>query len=78
MIGSVGVDRLKPAAAAVAERYAEYRCSLEPEATAQLRDFARANGAGLDTLVKAAWAILLSRYSGRKDVVFGVTVLTNC
>ncbi len=70
-------DRLKPAAAAATARYAEYRCSLEPEATAQLRDLARGIGAGLDTLVNAAWAILLSRYSGRKDVVFGVTMLTN-
>ncbi len=70
-------DRLKPAAAADAGRYAEYRCTLEPEATARLRDFARASGASLDTLVNAAWAILLSRYSGRKDVVFGVSLLTN-
>lgn len=65
-------DRLKPAAPPVSRRYAEYRCSLELEATAQLRGFARANGVGLGTLVNAAWAILLSRYSGRKDVVFGV------
>jgi amino acid adenylation domain-containing protein len=66
-------DRLKPAVPPVAGRYAEHRCSLEPEATARLRDLARANGAGVATLVNAAWAILLSRYSGRKDVVFGVT-----
>jgi non-ribosomal peptide synthetase component F len=28
----------------------------------------------LSTLIQGAWALLLSRYSGRSDVVFGVTV----
>ena len=28
----------------------------------------------MSTMVQAAWGLLLSRYSGEKDVVFGVTV----
>jgi amino acid adenylation domain-containing protein len=67
-------DRLKPAAPPVSRRYVQYGCFLEVSATSQLRELARANGVGLATLVNAAWAILLSRYSGRRDVVFGVTL----
>ena len=67
-------DRLKPAVPSVSRPYAEYRCALEMEATSQLHGLARANGMGLATLLIAAWAILLSRYSGRKDVVFGFTL----
>ena len=67
-------DRLKPAVPSVSRRYAEYRCSLDPESTSQLHGLARANNVGLGTLVNAAWAIMLSRYSGRKDIVFGVTL----
>lgn len=39
--------------------------------TARLRTFARAQGVTLNTVVQAAWALLLSRYSGEDDVLFG-------
>jgi amino acid adenylation domain-containing protein/non-ribosomal peptide synthase protein (TIGR01720 family) len=42
--------------------------------TASLLEFAAAHRLTLNTLVQGAWAILLRRYSGRDDVVFGVTV----
>ena len=46
-----------------------------PEAeTSRLRDFARARRLTLNTVVQGAWALLLARYSGRRDVVFGTTV----
>ncbi|MBO0782037.1 MAG: hypothetical protein J2P37_24725, partial [Ktedonobacteraceae bacterium] len=35
---------------------------------------ARANNLTLNTIVQGAWGILLSRLTGREDVVFGVTV----
>ena len=35
---------------------------------------ARQNGLTLNTIVQGAWALLLSRYSGEPDVVFGTTV----
>ena len=35
---------------------------------------ARRNGLTLNTIVQGAWALLLSRYSGEPDVVFGTTV----
>lgn len=39
--------------------------------TARLRTFARAQHVTLNTVVQAGWALLLSRYSGEDDVVFG-------
>ena len=47
---------------------------MSAESTAALESFARANRVTLNTLVQAAWALLLSRYSGETDVVFGVIV----
>jgi amino acid adenylation domain-containing protein/non-ribosomal peptide synthase protein (TIGR01720 family) len=42
--------------------------------TDALRQFARCNQLTLNTIVQGAWALLLSRYSGEDDVVFGATV----
>ncbi|HEY0604050.1 MAG TPA: amino acid adenylation domain-containing protein, partial [Herpetosiphonaceae bacterium] len=42
--------------------------------TAALETLASQHSLTLSTLVQGAWALLLSRYSGEQDVVFGVTV----
>ncbi|HKA80102.1 MAG TPA: condensation domain-containing protein, partial [Xanthobacteraceae bacterium] len=42
--------------------------------TAALTERARLQGLTLNTVIQAAWAILLGRMTGRDDVVFGVTV----
>ncbi|MEH2196828.1 amino acid adenylation domain-containing protein [Nostoc sp.] len=47
---------------------------LSAEATATLKSFAQQHHLTLSTLVQAGWALLLSRYSGESDVVFGATV----
>jgi aryl carrier-like protein len=47
---------------------------LPPEATAALGAFARSHGLTLSTVLQGAWALLLSRYSGEEEVLFGVTV----
>jgi amino acid adenylation domain-containing protein/non-ribosomal peptide synthase protein (TIGR01720 family) len=47
---------------------------LSPELSERLRELARGGGLTLNTLVQGAWALLLSRYSGEADVVFGSTV----
>lgn len=44
---------------------------LQQELTAQLHTFARTHGVGLNTLVQAAWAVLLARHGGGDDIVFG-------
>jgi amino acid adenylation domain-containing protein len=54
--------------------YADRRAQLSEAATDNLRDFARRHRLTLNTLVQGAWALLLSRYSGEDDVVFGVTM----
>ncbi|HEY1243817.1 MAG TPA: condensation domain-containing protein, partial [Hyphomicrobiaceae bacterium] len=48
--------------------------ALEEALSAALTRQARRHGLTLNTMLQAAWAILLGRLSGRQDVVFGVTV----
>ena len=59
---------------AESERYQLRRVSLSAERTAELTRFARARQLTLSTLVQAAWALLLSRYGDRYDVLFGTVV----
>ncbi|MBD0694491.1 non-ribosomal peptide synthetase [Streptomyces sp. CBMA123] len=47
---------------------------LTPEATEALGRTARRYGVTLNTLVQAAWGVLLARLTGRTDVLFGTTV----
>ena len=47
---------------------------LGAEETERAEAFAREHQITLNTLVQAAFALVLSRYSGREDVVFGETV----
>ncbi|HEY6349972.1 MAG TPA: non-ribosomal peptide synthase/polyketide synthase [Candidatus Angelobacter sp.] len=54
--------------------FSELQIQLSPEETARLRSAAKQQGLTLSILVQAAWAILLSRYSGEEDIVFGLTV----
>lgn len=52
----------------------EHRLSI-PRAVIQAAvEMARSRGLTLNTLVQGAWAVLLSRYSGQTDVIFGGTV----
>ncbi|HIK04809.1 MAG TPA: amino acid adenylation domain-containing protein [Trichormus sp. M33_DOE_039] len=44
------------------------------ETTVAIQSFAQKHRVTLSTLVQGAWAILLSRYTGELDVVFGATV----
>ncbi|HEX8128490.1 MAG TPA: amino acid adenylation domain-containing protein [Pyrinomonadaceae bacterium] len=65
---------LPPAAPAAAVTGTEIqRAWLSPATTERLQALARRNGITLNTLVLGAWSLLLSRYSGEPDVVFGVT-----
>ena len=58
----------------VPEAYAERVTALPADLTAALEDLGRSRRLTLSTLLQGAWALLLSRYSGRTDVLFGVTV----
>ncbi|MFL5071599.1 MAG: amino acid adenylation domain-containing protein, partial [Xanthobacteraceae bacterium] len=48
--------------------------ALDETRTAALGQQARSRGFTLNTLIQAAWAILIGRSTGRDDVVFGITV----
>ncbi|MFT3769045.1 MAG: amino acid adenylation domain-containing protein [Minicystis sp.] len=50
------------------------RLSLDDEATEALVAFAQRRKLTLSTLVQGAWALLLSRYAGEDDVLFGAAV----
>ncbi len=48
-------------------------CLLSGEDTASLRAFASRYDVTLGTLIQVSWSVLLSRYGGQDDVLFGAT-----
>jgi thioesterase domain-containing protein/acyl carrier protein len=56
------------------EAYDAQRARLSVTTTAALRSCVQHNHLTLNTLVQGAWALILSRYSGKQDVVFGAVV----
>src|ERR671933_1287063 len=69
----LGVDRVLGSLSSEGESYDEQQIQLSVGATRALQSFARQHQLTLNTLVQGAWALLLSRYSGQEDVVFGAT-----
>ncbi|MEK6283892.1 MAG: amino acid adenylation domain-containing protein, partial [Acidobacteriota bacterium] len=57
-----------------AEDFGQHQERLSEALTARLRSFARQHQVTLSTFMQGAWAILLSCYSGERDVLFGATV----
>jgi amino acid adenylation domain-containing protein/non-ribosomal peptide synthase protein (TIGR01720 family) len=57
-----------------AEGSEAYRVALDSRATQRLADFARQQKVTLNTVLQAAWSLLLHRYTGQDCVVFGATV----
>jgi hypothetical protein len=55
-------------------RYAEIEHRLSSTLTADLQRLAREEQLTLNSLMQAGWALLLSRYTGSTDVLFGATV----
>jgi amino acid adenylation domain-containing protein/non-ribosomal peptide synthase protein (TIGR01720 family) len=68
---ALGIERAAPSGT---PGHAEHEVALTPALTAGLQDFARAHKLTLNTVIQGLWALLLSRYSGRDDVLFGATV----
>jgi aryl carrier-like protein len=54
--------------------YGDSQIQLSPEATEALQSLAQRNHLTVNTLVQGVWALLLSRYSGEQEVMFGVVV----
>ncbi len=55
------------------QRYGEQYLCLPPELTQALRSLGQQHRLTINTVLQGAWALLLSRYSGQEDVVFGFT-----
>ncbi len=53
--------------------HSERELRLNADETDRIQDFTDKNGLTVNTLLQAAWALLLSRYSGDQDVIFGTT-----
>ncbi|MGD0580178.1 MAG: condensation domain-containing protein, partial [Bryobacteraceae bacterium] len=66
-------DRFIAASPVNALALGKERVGLNAEETGAIHEYARRHGFTAHTLVQGAWSLLLSRYSGREDVVFGVT-----
>ena len=54
--------------------YDEQRAILSADATTALQGMARRLQVTMNTVVQGAWALLMSRYSGNRDVMFRTTV----
>jgi amino acid adenylation domain-containing protein len=54
-------------------QHSQQEIRLSETLTSKLQFFANQNQLTFNTLVQAAWVLVLSRYSGEEDVVFGAT-----
>jgi len=54
-------------------KWGEESLKLSLETTTALKSLAKEHRLTVNTILQGAWALLLSRYSGKKDVVFGAT-----
>ena len=69
-LNNIDADLLPPQS----RNYEEQHINLPESTTAGLHKLGREQQVTLNTVVQGAWALLLSRYSGSEDVVFGATV----
>jgi amino acid adenylation domain-containing protein len=70
----LGLERNPADLSGPAHSRSEHTVWLSEEMTAGLQRLARQQQLTLNTLVQGAWALLLSRYSGECDVLFGTVV----
>ena len=68
------LDRTQENLSGLSDVYGEAQGHLSQETTAALQSFARRHHLTLNTVLQGAWALLLNRYSGAEDVVFGTAV----
>ncbi|MBW4666623.1 MAG: amino acid adenylation domain-containing protein [Cyanomargarita calcarea GSE-NOS-MK-12-04C] len=58
----------------IKKTFDQQRLQLSSTATTALKSLAQKHRLTVSTLVQGAWGLLLSRYSGESDVIFGATV----
>ncbi|HBL59457.1 MAG TPA: non-ribosomal peptide synthetase [Cyanobacteria bacterium UBA8803] len=69
----LSVDRKLGSTASEEEYHAQQKIQLSPSTTSALKSLAQQHHLTLNTLIQGAFALLLSRYSGEEDIVFGAT-----
>ncbi|TRX31758.1 amino acid adenylation domain-containing protein [Flavobacterium sp. ZT3R18] len=55
-------------------KYERITIDFDAQYTQKISDFSKSNHVTPNTLTQAIWAILLAKYTGFKDIVYGVTV----
>jgi len=70
----LSLDRLRGASSDRPADFQERYTKLSASITARLSRFARRHQLTLNTIMQGCWALLLSRYSGGDDVIFGTVV----
>ncbi len=71
----IGLEAPLPGQRGHSRQYvAERETVLSVQVTTKLQKLARSYRLTLSTIIQGAWALLLSRYSGQSDVLFGVAV----
>ena len=67
-------DKIVSSGSAEEGQFRDVEVSLSAERTAMLQRLSQEYGLTVNTLIQGAWSLLLSRYSGNDDVVYGSTV----
>src|SRR5262249_7737298 len=68
------IDRHQPDLQAATHRHKHIVHKIGRQLSARLSDLSRTLQTTLNLVVAGAWALLLSRYSGERDVVMGISV----
>jgi len=64
-------DRIRPPHDIPQQGFAKEHVEFSEKLTDEVEQFAKSHNLTVNTLVQAAWALLLARYSDRSDIVFG-------
>ena len=70
----LGVERKSEQPLDSAQRYAEQETAMSADVVTALQKTARRHQLTMNTLMQGAWALLLSKYSGVEEVLFGSVV----
>jgi amino acid adenylation domain-containing protein len=70
----LGIEQVKPGLDEDSVDHEVLTCRIGRDLTQRLERLARTQQVTLNTIMQGAWGILISRYSGSSEVVFGATV----
>jgi amino acid adenylation domain-containing protein len=70
----LGIDRACGSAETLQGDYRDREIRLPKDLTTDLNAFAQQHSLTLSSIVQGSWGLLLSRYSGHRDVAWGVTL----